>query len=404
MQTIKELYKAGNGPSSSHTIGPVRASQEIIKLFPKADRIDVILYGSLALTGAGHKTDVAIKSVFKDIECKIKFDIKNNKIEHPNTFDYFIYQNNKLIGQKRYFSIGGGTFITKGQKPFKNIYNQKSFDEIKKYCLKNKMSLPQYVISNEEKDFYNFLDQIYAIMQVSIKNGLKSTGYISNKINYIKQAKQIFENKPLNETDIDKRIRVVSSYAIAVNEENASGGVVVTTPTCGAAGVLPAVLYYLQSELQLKQEKIIEALCVAGIIGNILKKYGSISGAEGGCQAEIGSACSMAAAAASYLLYNASIDEMEISARMAMEHFLGLTCDPIDGHVIIPCIERNAIAAVKALDVAVFAHLSKNINQNISFDQIVSTMKKTGQDLKSQYRETSMGGLAVFAKNALKIK
>lgn len=394
MQSLKELYKIGNGPSSSHTMGPKRAVEIFKSKYPDADKFKVILYGSLALTGKGHLTDYIIEETLRGYETEIVFDTNYKCEVHPNTFDIFAIKDNKMIATWRVYSVGGGTFQIENKKEHEvlDVYKEESFGEIKKYCEENNCDLYDYVCKVEGDSINEFLNEVWESMQNTIKKGLKAEGIIHGKLNLDKRAKKLFESKLENEDEVTKQNRLVSAYAYATSEENASGGVIVTAPTCGASGVLPAVLYYMKEKYNINDEKIIKALAVAGVIGNVVKTNASISGAECGCQAEIGTACSMAAAAATYLL-NGSIKKIENASEIAMEHHLGLTCDPIYGYVQIPCIERNAIGAMRALESASLAMMLVD-DRKISFDVVVETMYETGKDLQSHYRETSEGGLA----------
>ena len=394
MQTIRELFKIGKGPSSSHTMGPKRAAQIFKKNNKDADFFKVILYGSLAFTGKGHLTDYIIKETLKPVETIIEFDTKTQCEVHPNTMDIFAYKNNEEIDRWRVYSVGGGTIKLEGReyKGFSEIYGLTKFDTIKEYCKNNNKTLSDYVFETEDEDFYEFLKEIWETMKASVEEGLTKEGVLPGALEIKRKAKLIYENITENETLDLRRTRLLSAYAYSVSEMNSSGGVIVTAPTCGAAGVLPAVLYYAYKEQSFSEEQIINALAVSGLIGNLIKKNASISGAECGCQAEVGTACSMAAAAYA-TLKNASIEVIESSAEIAMEHHLGLTCDPVQGYVQIPCIERNAVAALRAIDSANIA-LLLNTPGHISFDTVVETMYETGKDLKSHYRETSKGGLA----------
>lgn len=394
MQSLKELYKIGNGPSSSHTMGPKRAVEIFKNKNAEATKFKVILYGSLALTGKGHLTDYIIEKTLEGYETEIIFDTETKCTVHPNTFDIFAYKGDEQIGYWRVYSVGGGTFKIEGKKEidFPDVYKEESFQEIAKYCKKNNCDLYDYVCKVEGDEIKDFLKEIWQAMQDAIKNGLSKDGLIHGKLKLDRRAKKIYENVLPNEDEAMKQSRLLSSYAYAVSEENACGGIIVTAPTCGACGVLPSVLYYMKEKYNLEDEKIIKALAVAGIIGNLVKTNASISGAECGCQAEIGTACSMAAGAAAYLL-GLSIKKIENSAEIAMEHHLGLTCDPIYGYVQIPCIERNAVAAMRALDSAKLSMMLVE-DRKVQFDVVVETMYETGKDLQSHYRETSEGGLA----------
>lgn len=395
MQSLQELYKIGNGPSSSHTMGPKRATEIFKSKYPNADKFKIILYGSLALTGKGHLTDYIIMKTLEGYEVEIEFDTKTDCKVHPNTFDISAYKEEKLLDSWRVYSIGGGTFKIAEKKDIiiEDIYPQKNFNEIKEYIKQNNIDLYDYVCLIEGKEqITEFLNQVWKTMQQTIKNGLTTTGIIPGKLKLQRRAKKIYEDKLAFETNDIKKTRLISSYAYATSEENSSGGIIVTAPTCGACGVLPAVLYYMKEEYHIGDTEIVKALAVAGIIGNVVKSNASISGAECGCQAEIGTACSMAAAATAYLL-KLDIDRIENSAEVAMEHHLGLTCDPIYGYVQIPCIERNAVAAMRAFDSAILSSMLEK-HKKISFDLVVETMYETGKDLGKHYRETSEGGLA----------
>ena len=394
MQSLKELYKIGNGPSSSHTMGPKRAVEIFKNKNLDVDKFKVVLYGSLALTGKGHLTDYIIKKTLSGYETEIIFDTKEECTVHPNTFDIFAIKDGEIKSNWRVYSVGGGTFQLEGKKvvSFEDIYKEKCFGDIKEYCRKNNCDLYDYVVSVEGEDIKDFLKEIWESMKQTIQNGLSADGMIPGKLNLDRRAKRLYETQMENETESLKQNRLLSSYAYATNEENASGGVIVTAPTCGASGTLPAVLYYMKEKYNFSDEQVIKALAVAGVIGNVVKTNASISGAECGCQAEVGTACSMASAAATYLM-GGNINRIENAAEIGMEHHLGLTCDPIYGYVQIPCIERNAVAAMRAIESCDLALLIPE-DRKISFDVVVETMYETGQDLKSHYRETSEGGLA----------
>lgn len=394
MQSLKELYKIGNGPSSSHTMGPKRAVEIFKNKHLEATEFKIILYGSLALTGKGHLTDYIIKKTLEGYETKVEFNTEAECKVHPNTFDIYAYKDKEQIGFWRVYSVGGGTFEIEGKKEidFPNIYQEESFEEIKQYCKEHNCDLYDYVCIVEKDEINDFLKEVWDSMKTTIKNGLSEYGMMPGKLKLDRRAKKIYENIMPNEDEAMKQARLLSSYAYATSEENACGGIIVTAPTCGSCGVLPAVLYYMKEKYDFEDEKIVKALAVAGIIGNVVKRNASISGAECGCQAEIGTACSMAAGAAAYLL-DLSIEKIENAAEIAMEHHLGLTCDPIYGYVQIPCIERNAVAAMRAFDAAKLAMMLVE-DRKVSFDVVVETMYETGKDLQSHYRETSEGGLA----------
>ena len=389
MESIKELYKIGPGPSSSHTIGPEKACKYILSTYQNIDNIVVTLYGSLALTGKGHLTDKIIDKTFENVKHEIIFNYesttKDNVMNFDITFIDLHHENVKII------SVGGGSIDIVGNEKEapKKAYPFKSFSHIKEYCSRYKVNLCDVVFKYEDDDIKDYLAHVYEIMEESIENGLKADGYLPGSLHVARKAKKLYETANDPETE---KIRLVSSYAFAVSEENATGKTIVTAPTCGASGVLPAVLKYYKDKNNLSIDKIIEALAVAGLIGNVIKLNAYISGALAGCQAEIGSACSMAAAAISYL-EGLGIDEIEYAAEIALEHHLGLTCDPIDGLVQIPCIERNAVAALRAIDAACLASFL-NGTRRVSFDTVVKTMKETGDDINRAYCETSIGGLA----------
>lgn len=394
MKTLRELYKIGNGPSSSHTMGPKRAAEWFKDKNPEANRFDIYLYGSLAFTGKGHLTDKIIKETLNPIKTNIIFDTKFVCDKHPNTMDLIAYKDDQKISQARVYSVGGGAIEVEGQKRaiVPDIYKLNHMQDIKEYCKEEDKDLVDYVVETEGEDIIEFLREIWHTMYNSVKTGIEKEGIIPGKLQLPREAKMIYENTAEDQNPILKRTRLLTSYAHAVSENNASGDIIVTAPTCGASGVLPAVLTYMYEQYNIEEEKIIKALAIAGVIGNLVKANASISGAECGCQAEIGTACSMAAGAAAYLM-DLDLEKIDNAAEIAMEHHLGLTCDPIYGYVQIPCIERNAVAALRAVDAANMAKITTG-KRFISFDLVVDTMYETGKDLNSHYRETSKGGLA----------
>lgn len=394
MKTLRELYKIGNGPSSSHTMGPKRAAEWFKDKNPEANRFDIYLYGSLAFTGKGHLTDKIIKETLNPIKTNIIFDTKFVCDKHPNTMDLIAYKDDQKISQARVYSVGGGAIEVEGQKRaiVPDIYKLNHMQDIKEYCKEKDKDLVDYVVETEGEDIIEFLREIWHTMYNSVKTGIEKEGIIPGKLQLPREAKMIYENTAEDQNPILKRTRLLTSYAHAVSENNASGDIIVTAPTCGASGVLPAVLTYMYEQYNIEEEKIIKALAIAGVIGNLVKVNASTSGAECGCQAEIGTACSMAAGAAAYLM-DLDLEKIDNAAEIAMEHHLGLTCDPIYGYVQIPCIERNAVAALRAVDAANMAKITTG-KRFISFDLVVDTMYETGKDLNSHYRETSKGGLA----------
>ena len=395
MQSIRTLYKVGKGPSSSHTMGPERAAKLFREMTPEADRYEVILYGSLAKTGVGHGTDRVLVDTLAPYPTKIVFaSVDPGNMKHPNTLDLIAYQDNKETQRIRVESIGGGDIVVEGdaQHADAEVYPENSFAEIARFCQWRHVSLPEYVELNEGPEIWSFLEHIWHVMRQSIEDGLAAEGILPGGLNVQRKAKYLYERTHLLDLPQVRELQLVCSYAFAVAEQNAGNGTIVTAPTCGSCGVLPAVLMYMQQKYDLPDRKIAEALGVAGLFGNLVRHNASISGAECGCQAEIGTACSMAAAAMGELT-GLTIEEQEYAAEIAMEHQLGLTCDPICGLVQIPCIERNAVAAKRAIDSANLAHMLVG-TRTISFDMVVRTMYETGISMNRAFRETSEGGLA----------
>ena len=393
MKTLKELYTIGRGPSSSHTIGPETAVKIFANRYPTADNFSVTLYGSLALTGKGHGTDeVILKTLPKP--CKITFDEKTECTVHPNTMDLFAYKNGQLIGKNTVYSVGGGAIRFDGEQTAqsKDVYTLSTFKEIYDYCSKQKIRICDYVLECEGKEIYDYLLDIWTTMKQSIDDGLTTSGVLPGCLGTQRRAQSLYNQRHIDESAQTKENRLVCSYAFAVAEQNASGGVIVTAPTCGSCGVVPSVLKYMQETRGFSDLEIVKALATAGIIGNLIKTNASISGAECGCQAEIGAACSMASAGLAEL-FGMGLGQIEYASEVAMEHHLGLTCDPIAGLVQIPCIERNAVAAMRAINALSLANFLSG-SRKISFDLVVKTMYDTGKDLLNKYRETSEGGLA----------
>ena len=401
MHSIKTLYKVGNGPSSSHTIGPKVASQFIIDKYKDCDYVKVTLFGSLAFTGKGHLTDYIIEKTFNEnnIKVDICFNYEILDLEFPNTMHFEIYKNNTILGEETIFSIGGGLIKVKDFENVeeKEVYPHKTILQIKEFCSQNNLSFVDYVLHFEDSSIVEFSEHIYQVMTQSVKNGLSKTGVLPGKLMVERKAYTIFNNIKPNETESMKEKRLVSSYAFACSEENASGGEIVTAPTCGSCGIIPSIIMYLE-DCGYNHNDIINGLLVAGLFGLVVKNNASISGAECGCQAEIGTACAMGAALVATVKH-LNNDQIERAAEIALEHHLGLTCDPILGYVQIPCIERNAVAALRAIESCSLAELFGESQSKISFDLVVETMKQTGIDLKYEYRETSAGGLA---KNYIK--
>ncbi|MBQ8403314.1 MAG: L-serine ammonia-lyase [Clostridia bacterium] len=399
MKSIRDIYKIGRGPSSSHTMGPQAASIRFAMKYPKASKYKVILYGSLAKTGKGHLTDVAINEILPATKTEIVFCTDDIPLPHENTMDFFAYDiDGNEIGNMRIMSIGGGDIAEDGEilDPKEEVYEENTFAEISAYCKKRNIRLSDYVEEREGASIWAYLAEVWETMRHAIHKGLTTTGILEGGLELNRTAASIYNHRHIDESKATRETRLVCSYAYAVSEENAGGGIIVTAPTCGASGVLPAVLKYKSDSLGCNEDDILRALAVAGIIGNLVKQNASVSGAECGCQAEIGTACSMAAAALAEL-FDMGIDQIEYAAEIAMEHHLGLTCDPVCGLVQIPCIERNAVAAMRAINAVTLASFL-TFTRKISFDAVVKTMYETGKDLHERYRETSDGGLAKLYK------
>lgn len=396
MQSLRELFRIGKGPSSSHTIGPEHAAKLFLKENPTADSFKVVLYGSLAKTGEGHGTQKILQDVLGKVE--LVADLETTDILHPNTMDFFAYRDGRQIAVLRIYSVGGGAIEVEGREGIvsNTVYPLSTLSAIKAHLEKEGKRLPDYAYACEGEGLRDYLAEVWAAMKNAVQEGLNAKGELPGGLGVERRAHVLYFKDIPNEGADTLEDRLVCAYAFAVSEQNASGGTIVTAPTCGACGVLPAVLYYLQGQKGYSDERIIDALAAAGIIGNLIKTNASISGAECGCQAEIGSACSMAAAAIAEL-YGMSLEQQEYAAEVAMEHHLGLTCDPIAGLVQIPCIERNAVAAMRALNAAEIAKFLFG-SRKISFDLVVETMYETGKDMHGRYRETSEGGLAKLYK------
>ncbi len=395
MKSIREIYKIGKGPSSSHTMGPERAAKLFKSEHPDADAFHVILYGSLSKTGVGHGTDRVLKEVLAPLPTQITFSDEVLENAHPNTMDFIALKDGYEIGRMRVESVGGGDIRIPGsQKAMsEDIYPENSFAEIADFCKWRYIStLSEYVEMHEGSDIWDFLGEVWQVMKNSIEEGLSATGVLPGGLNVQRKAKFLYEQHPAEEAPALKEFQHIAAYAYAVAEQNADNGTIVTAPTCGACGVLPAVLKYAQDTKGFTDEQILRGLATAGIIGSLTKHNASISGAECGCQAEIGTACSMAAAALAEL-YKQDLDQVEYAAEVAMEHHLGLTCDPICGLVQIPCIERNAVAAMRAMNACNLSYFLTG-SRNISYDMVCRAMKETGLNLSHQYKETSEGGLA----------
>jgi len=398
MKSIKEIYKIGRGPSSSHTIGPSNACKIFLEHVPNPKDITVTLYGSLAATGKGHLTDVAILDVLTPVApTQIEWEAKTVLPFHTNGMKFNATMPDGSTQSWTVYSVGGGALAEDpnnargwvGLSP--EIYELGTIAEIKKWCDENGCAFWEYVAKYEDKDIWDYLQTIWDAMKASVKRGLEQEGVIPGPLHLPRKAANYYVKASGYRANLQSR-GLVYAYALAVSEENATGGVLVTAPTCGSSGVMPAVLYHLQTAHGFSDAQILRALATAGIFGNVVKKNASISGAEVGCQGEVGVACAMAAAA-SCQLFGGSTSQVEYAAEIALEHHLGMTCDPICGLVQIPCIERNALGAARALDAELYALFSDG-QHRISFDRVVRVMKQTGHDIPSLYKETAEGGLA----------
>lgn len=396
MESLRELYRIGRGPSSSHTIAPTNAAKLFLKENPSAANYRATLYGSLSKTGKGHMTDIAILDVLGHDKCQIIFSDKaEDELPHPNTMVFeALGQDGEVTASMEVYSVGGGRIVLKGRKAeqMQDVYPLESFEEIRSCCIQNDLRLCEYVYMVEGESIKEYLHKIWNQMKETIQRGLDAEGILQGGLEVHRKARYLYRQNHIDESPQTKENRLVCAFAYAVSEENADGGIIVTAPTCGASGVLPATLYYMQKSRKVSDDQIVDALATAGLIGNLIKTNASISGAECGCQAEVGSACSMAAAGLGEL-FGMEIDQIEYAAEVAMEHHLGLTCDPISGLVQIPCIERNAVAAMRAINALSLANFLTH-TRKISFDMVIKTMYETGCDLFSKYRETSEGGLA----------
>lgn len=394
MESIKKIFKIGYGPSSSHTMGPAYASEAFLKRNLNATSFEVILYGSLALTGIGHMTDIVIKRILGP-NTKIIFDFQNEYSYHPNAMKLKAFINDKLVDEELTFSVGGGDLkhLDDDRGSFENnVFKYSKMSDILCYCKNNNLSLVDYVKLNEDDQIEIYLENVYNQMKLTAHKGVLIDGILPGGLNVERKAPSFYKKYLISKTTDSLQY----AYALATSEENASAGLIVTAPTCGASGVLPSILLVQEEVYNVSKEKIIESLMVAGLIGTLIKTNASISGAEVGCQGEVGVACSMAAAALAYISGGTN-EEIEYASEIALEHHLGMTCDPVNGLVQIPCIERNAIASFTAKSSAEYA-LIVGSKHYVSFDQVVEVMKNTGKDLNCKYRETSIGGLASMIK------
>jgi len=403
MESLKELYKIGTGPSSSHTMGPERAALKFKERTKDAVSYKVELYGSLAATGKGHLTDWIIEKTLAPKKTEVVWMPEFVHEFHTNGMKLFALDGEgNSFDEWLVFSVGGGSIVDldSGENKAKEIYELNTMDEIVEWCKENNKEMWEYVEECEGKEIWEHLENILNTMEQAVKNGISKSGILPGTLKYPRKAKEMYEK-----IDMDKKVSVLTkklfAYALAVSEENSGGGLVVTAPTCGAAGVIPGLLISLKEEYNLDKTTLLRALAIGGLIGNVVKKNATISGAEAGCQAEIGVACSMAAGMAVYI-QGGDADRIEYAAEMGLEHHLGMTCDPIGGYVQIPCIERNAMVAVRSLNTADYA-MSSSGEHKISFDQVIKTMMETGKDMCPAYKETSISGLAKHYKKFLEV-
>lgn len=399
MRTIKEIYKIGHGPSSSHTMGPSFAAEILLKNIPDIRKADITLYGSLAATGKGHLTDKALTDIFHHagVEVSIVWQPKTFLPFHPNAMKFEAFDAEKnFIDSWTVYSVGGGSLKEEKPKFLENanpdIYPHTHMKDIMEYCIGKGLNYWEYVQRYEDADLWDYLAEVWQKMKESIKRGLTEEEVLPGPLHLQRKATKFYVKSKGLKPSLESQ-GLTFAYALAVSEENASGHVIVTAPTCGSCGVLPAVLYHLQNTKDFMDTRILRALATAGLFGNVVKENASISGAEVGCQGEVGVACAMAAAAASQL-FGGSLSQIEYAAEMGLEHHLGMTCDPVCGLVQIPCIERNAYAALRALDSNLYSSFTDGVH-SVSFDRVVEVMKQTGHDLPSLYKETSEGGLAI---------
>lgn len=397
MESIKQIYKIGRGPSSSHTMGPRKAAELFKTITFGACRFEVILYGSLAATGKGHMTDVAVLDVLSpvatvDIVWKPEIFLPF----HPNGMTFKAFDGDgSLIAERTYYSIGGGDIVEEGESriPAEQVYDMSTIADIQRWTEETGRSYWEYVDMSEGSGIWDYLMEVWTVMKNAVERGIEAEGVLPGGLGVRRKAVSYYVHASGYAGSLKSR-GLVYAYALGVSEENASGGEIVTAPTCGSCGIVPAVLYHLHTSKGFTEKRILRALATAGLFGNVVKHNASVSGAEVGCQGEVGVACAMAAAAASQL-FGGTPAQIEYSAEMGLEHHLGLTCDPVCGLVQIPCIERNAYAAARALDANLYATFSDG-RHSVSFDRIVEVMKQTGHDLPSLYKETALGGLAVI--------
>lgn len=403
MESIRQLFKIGRGPSSSHTMGPRSAAYIFLERIDsssatsKVKKFEVTLYGSLAATGRGHMTDAAIMDVLAPVATTdILWKPDTFLPFHPNAMTFKAFSDDGgLLDSETYYSIGGGDIVREGESrtPAVKVYDMTTISDILAWCDKTGLSYWEYVEQCEGPEIWDYLRSVWSVMKDAVERGIEAEGVLPGGLGVRRKAVSYYVHAAGYNSSLKSR-GLVYAYALAVSEENASGGMIVTAPTCGSCGILPAVLYHLHTSKNFSEQRILRALATAGLFGNVVKHNASVSGAEVGCQGEVGVACAMAAAAASQL-FGGTPAQIEYSAEMGLEHHLGLTCDPVCGLVQIPCIERNAYAAARALDANLYAAFSDG-RHSVNFDRIVEVMKQTGHDLPSIYKETARGGLAAI--------
>ena len=395
MKSVREVFKIGRGPSSSHTMGPERAARIYLEEHPDAKAFRVKLYGSLSKTGRGHGTDRVLYETMGPASTEVVFCKETPEdVTHPNTMDFFVLRDGQETERMRAISVGGGDIRIEGrpQEAAEEVYPENSFAEVMEFCQFRSLDLAEYVELTEGPQIRDYLRVVWARMQETIREGLETEGMLPGPLKVERKARKLYEFRPEHDHPQIRECRLISAYAFAVSEQNADCGTVVTAPTCGSCGVIPAVFQYIKDQRNLTDEQMVSGLEVAGLFGTLIKRNASISGAEAGCQAEIGSACAMAAAGLDYL-FGLSTNQIQYAAEIALEHHLGLTCDPILGLVQVPCIERNAVAATRAMNACNLSYFLSD-TQRISFDIAVRTMYETGTSMNKRFLETSEGGLA----------
>jgi L-serine dehydratase len=399
LETIKDIFKIGYGPSSSHTMGPRKAAIRFKAENPDAVKYQVTLYGSLAATGDGHLTDKALIDILQPEKTHILWEPKVFLPPHPNGIKFeALDANGNLLKEWTTYSIGGGDISDDGQRRREtvDIYPMSKMADILKWCQQHGRTFWEFVSLYEASDLWDYLEEVWKVMKEALLRGIEEEGVLPGPLHLPRKASAFYTRAKSFHGSLQRR-SLAFSYALAVAEENAAGGLIVTAPTCGSCGVLPAVLYNCSTNYEFSDIKILRALATAGLIGNLIKSNASISGAEVGCQGEIGSATAMASAAATQL-FGGTVAQVEYAAAIGIEHFLGLTCDPVCGLVQVPCIERNAFGAARAVDANMYAILTDG-HHLVSFDTVVEAMKRTGHDIPSIYKETAEGGLAILMNN-----